>query len=65
MTTYRPDNDPLDYQFLITNPDYLFRRYRAVDIHLKRRYANRFMFDVSWVISKITGNIDNTEQLRQ
>jgi hypothetical protein len=60
ITTYRPVNDPLDWQYTITNPDYLFRRYRGLDLHVKRRYANRWMFDVSWVISKITGNIDNT-----
>ena len=60
LSTYRPVNDPLEFEYLITNPDFLFRRYRGVDIHLKRRYSNRFMFDVSWVISKITGNIDNT-----
>lgn len=60
VTTYRPLNDPLEWQYQITNPDFLFRRYRGVDIHLKRRLANRFLVDMSWVISKITGNIDNT-----
>lgn len=60
LTTYRPTTDPLEWQYLITNADYLFRRYRGVDIHLKRRFANRWMFDMSWVISKITGNVDNT-----
>jgi hypothetical protein len=50
----------LEWRYEITNPDYLFRRYRGVDLHLKRRYANRWMFDLSWVASKITGNIDNT-----
>jgi hypothetical protein len=60
LTTYRPVNDPLDWQYSIENPDYLFRRYRGLDLHLKKRYSNRWMFDASWVISKITGNIDNT-----
>lgn len=60
VTAYRPLNDPLEWQYQITNPEFLFREYRGADIHLKRRFSNRWMFDLSWVISKIEGNIDNT-----
>ncbi|MGE3276282.1 MAG: TonB-dependent receptor [Vicinamibacterales bacterium] len=60
ITTYAQDNDALENRYLITNPSIAYREYKGVDINLKRRYANRWMFDLSWVISKIKGNIDNT-----
>jgi outer membrane receptor protein involved in Fe transport len=60
LTAYNQVGDPLESEYLITNPDYLYREYRGIDLHLKRRLQNRMMFDLSWVISKIEGNIDNT-----
>jgi hypothetical protein len=37
-----------------------FRRYRALMLVLNRRYANRWQGQVSYVLSKATGNVDNT-----
>ena len=37
-----------------------FRKYRALMLVLNRRYANRWQGQVSYVLSKSTGNVDNT-----
>jgi hypothetical protein len=37
-----------------------FRKYRALMLVLNRRYANRWQAQVSYVLSKATGNVDNT-----
>lgn len=37
-----------------------FRRYRAVMAVLSKRYTNRWQAQVSYVLSKATGNVDNT-----
>jgi carboxypeptidase family protein/TonB-dependent receptor-like protein len=60
LTTYRQISDALENQYLITNPDGAFRRYRGLELTLKKRMSNNFMIDGSWVISKIVGNINNT-----
>jgi hypothetical protein len=60
LTTYRQTNDALENQYLITNPDGAFRRYRGVEISANKRLANRWQMQASWVISKITGNLNNT-----
>ncbi len=62
LTTYRQTNDPLDNQYVIQNPAGAFRRYRGVDLSLTRRLTHRWQMQASWVISTITGNIDNTGQ---
>ena len=62
LTSYRlnPAFDPLDLQYTITNPDGAYRYYRAVEITATRRMSSRWTMQASWVISKITGNYNNT-----
>jgi len=62
LTTYRQTNDPLDNQYLITNPSDAFRRYRGVDVTVNKRLSHRWQMQASWVVSKITGNMNNTGQ---
>ncbi len=63
VTTYRQTNDPADNQFLITNVPEAFRRYRGLEISATKRMSNSWSGQFSWVVSKITGNYDNTSQL--
>ena len=63
LTAYRQSDDPIDNQYLITNPSEAYRRYRAVEMRLRRREANGWMMDLSWVVSKITGTEDNFSSL--
>jgi len=37
-----------------------FRKYRALMLVLNRRYANRWQGQISYVLAKATGNVDNT-----
>ena len=37
-----------------------FRRYRALMLVLTKRYTNRWQAQISYVLSKATGNVDNT-----
>ena len=60
ITTYRQLTDPADNQYLITNPAGAFRRYRGVELVANKRMSNRWQMTASWVISKITGNYNNT-----
>jgi outer membrane receptor protein involved in Fe transport len=60
LTTYRQSNDPLENEYLITNPDGAYRRYRGLEISANKRLSNRWQMQASWVYSKITGNINNT-----
>jgi hypothetical protein len=60
VTGYVQETDPLDNRFLITNPDDAFRRYRGVELSATKRMSNRWQLQGSWVISKITGNYNNT-----
>ena len=62
LTTYRQTNDALENEYLITNPDGAFRKYRGVEISANKRMSHRWQMQASWVISKITGNINNTGQ---
>ena len=62
LTVYDQINDPGDNQFLITNPDGAFRRYRGLELSANKRFSDGWMLQASWVISKITGNINNTSQ---
>ena len=57
---YNQLTDRLDNQFLITNPDDAFRKYRGLELTATKRMANRWQLQGSWVISKITGNYNNT-----
>ena len=76
MTLYRWANrDESEDDFLITNvegfqfrtPDNQligtldpYRRYRALMLVLTKRYTNRWQAQMSYVLSKATGNVDNT-----
>jgi hypothetical protein len=60
ITTFRQESDPADNQFLITNPAGAFRRYRGVELSANKRMSDRWQMQASWVISKITGNYNNT-----
>jgi hypothetical protein len=60
LTVFNQLNDQADNRFLITNPDDAFRRYRGVELLANKRFTNGWMLQASWVISKITGNINNT-----
>lgn len=63
LTAYRQSDDPIDNEYLITNPQQAYRRYTGVEMRLRRREANNWMMDLSWVISKITGTEDNFSSL--
>src|SRR6185295_10204726 len=63
LTAYRQSDDPVDNEYLITNPPEAYRRYRALEMRLRRRESNGWMMDVSWVVSKITGTEDNFNSL--
>ena len=60
LTVYDQVTDTADNTFLITNPDSAFRRYRAVEFSATKRMTSRWQLQASWVISKITGNYNNT-----
>ncbi|HJR58981.1 MAG TPA: TonB-dependent receptor [Vicinamibacterales bacterium] len=60
ITVYDQVTDPADNRFVITNPDSAFRRYRGVEFSATKRMSNRWQMQASWVISKITGNYNNT-----
>ena len=60
ITVYDQVTDPADNKFVITNPDSAFRRYRGVEFSATKRMSNRWQMQASWVISKITGNYNNT-----
>jgi hypothetical protein len=60
VTAYRRLSDPTEHEFLITNPASAFRRYRAFELVGNRRMRDRWMMQASWVMSKITGNLNNT-----
>jgi hypothetical protein len=63
LTFYEELSDPADDRFLITNPDDAFRRYRGLELSATKRFADSWMLQASWVISKITGNVNNTSQI--
>ena len=60
ITVYDQITDTEDNRFLITNPEGAFRRYRGVELSANKRMSNRWQMQGSWVISKITGNYNNT-----
>jgi hypothetical protein len=60
VTGYGRLSDPLDYQFLITNPDGAERNYKGVEFVFNKRLTGRWLMQASWVISKIDGNYNNT-----
>ena len=59
VTLYNQITDPLDNEFLITNPD-AFRKYRGLEFTATKRMANRWLLQGSWVMSKAEGNYNNT-----
>lgn len=63
LTFYNQMNDQSEDAYLITNPDDAFRRYRAVELSANKRLSDRWMLQASWVISKITGNVNNTNAI--
>jgi hypothetical protein len=60
LTVYDQLTDPANNRFIITNPESAFRRYRAVEFSLNKRMTGRWQMQASWVISKITGNYNNS-----
>lgn len=60
ITGFDQVSDPNDNQYLITNPEGAFRKYRGVELTATKRMSNRWQLQGSWVISKITGNYNNT-----
>jgi hypothetical protein len=62
VQVYEQANDPLDNQYLITNPPDAERVYRGVEFVATKRMSNRWQMQGSWVISKITGTYDNGGQ---
>ena len=59
VTVYDQLTDPLENQFLITNPEGAFRDYRGVEFTANKRMSNRWQMQGSWLISKIEGNYNN------
>ncbi|MGH9385369.1 MAG: carboxypeptidase regulatory-like domain-containing protein [Vicinamibacterales bacterium] len=59
LTAYRQTDDPLNNEYLITNPPEAYRRYKAVELRVRRRESDGRMLDLSWVISRIKGTQDN------
>lgn len=60
ITAYAQVTDPAENQYVITNPRGAFRRYRGVEFSANKRMSNDWQLQASWVISKITGNYNNT-----
>jgi outer membrane receptor protein involved in Fe transport len=60
VTVYDQLTDPLDNQFLITNPEGAERNYRGVELSATKRMSNRWQMQASWVISKIEGTYNNS-----
>jgi hypothetical protein len=60
VTAYRRLSDPTEHLFLITNPEGAFREYRGFELVANKRFRDRWGVQASWVISKITGNLNNT-----
>ena len=60
LTFYNQLSDPADDRFFVTNPSEAFRRYRGLELTANKRFTDGWMLQGSWVISKITGNINNT-----
>lgn len=60
LTFYRQNTDPDGNRFLVTNPEGAYREYRGLEFTAEKRFANRWMMQGSWVVSKIEGNINNT-----
>ena len=63
LTFYDQLNEQSENTFLITNPERAFRRYRGLELTANKRLSNRWMVQGSWVISKITGNVNNTSSI--
>lgn len=59
VTLYRQLSDPLDNDYLITNPEGAERRYRGVEFLATKRMSSRWQLQGSWTISKITGSYNN------
>jgi outer membrane receptor protein involved in Fe transport len=60
ITVYDQVTDPLENQFLITNAEGAERKYRGVEFTANKRMSNRWQMQASWVISKIDGTYNNT-----
>ncbi len=57
-TLYRQRTNPLNNQYLITNPDGAFRQYEGIQIAATRQ-RERWQLHASYVVSRTTGNYDN------
>ena len=58
-TIYNQLSDPLDNQYLITNPEGAFRSYKGVEFSATKRMSNRWQLQGSWVISEVKGTYNN------
>ena len=63
LTFYDQLNDQVENTFLITNPEEAFRTYNGLELTANKRLTDKWMVQASWVISKITGNVNNTSSL--
>lgn len=60
IPAFRRLSDPTTHQFLITNPEGAERNYKGLELSATKRMTGRWLLQASWVISKITGNYNNT-----
>jgi hypothetical protein len=63
LTFYDQLNPQSENAFFITNPDDAFRTYNGLELTANKRLSDRWMIQASWVISKITGNVNNTSAI--
>ncbi len=54
--------NPEETGFFITNPSGLFRRYHGVEVYGNKRFSNGLALNASFVVSKVEGNVDNTDR---
>jgi hypothetical protein len=59
-SVYSQLTNPLANQFLVTNPAGAFRTYRGLEVTVRRRTTTRWGLQGSWVLSRATGNYDNS-----
>jgi hypothetical protein len=57
---YSQLTNPLANEFLVTNPAGAFRTYQGLEVTVRKRTTARWGMQSSWVLSKTTGNYDNS-----
>ena len=61
ITAFQQTNPDDPQILLITNPDFLFRHYDAVEVYAGKRFSNKLTLNGSVVWSQTRGNTSNTE----